>query len=590
MIPSILSGQVRAAIEEYLRTRYRITTPHFREIIEQFIQRGEAFKGAYLSLNLPFKQQASDRIFFPEFPPKYTWYSHQERAFERLESSDPQPTIVATGTGSGKTEAFLYPILEHCRTNPRAGIKAILIYPMNALATDQARRIAHLVDESSLKGNVTAGLYIGGRESKSHSRMTAESVITKRETMWKHPPDILMTNYKMLDYMLVRPRDSGIWRANEPDGLKFLVIDELHTFDGAQGTDLACLIRRLKHRLQSPDVCPIGTSATLGSDASSGIGQDPKIELCEFASALFDRTFTPDAIITEERQTAADFTGDVVAKWSSVPPATLLNNPADFTDSDQYIAYEFSAWFDEPPPDHANDPGWRRALGGKLMQHVLLQNLVKIVGTRTIELRALAGMLFPPTTPQPERVLVSLLALVSHARHPQIKDAPLLGIRVQTWARELRRMVVSVSSSPRLVWNDDLADAKSSQYLPLVACDNCGAAGWLSRSDRPDEILTTEGRPIYTEFFAGGSGVRILYPEKDSLADGLVSKQLCTRCMKLHQPSVTQCLNCLQADAWLDVAVFVPKDTKDGKVRFRNRCVFCRQRGRIVILGPKMPA
>ena len=66
------------------------------------------------------------------------------------------------------------------------------------------------------------------------------------------PPDILLTNYKMLDYLLVRPRDARLWRLNEPDTLRYLVVDELHTFDGAQGADLACLIRRIKERVKTP--------------------------------------------------------------------------------------------------------------------------------------------------------------------------------------------------------------------------------------------------------------------------------------------------------------------------------------------------
>jgi DEAD/DEAH box helicase domain-containing protein len=96
--------------------------------------------------------------------------------------------------------------------------------------------------------------------------MAAGSVITDRETL-RRAPDILLTNYKMLDYLLIRPRDRKLWEKNTPTTLRYVVVDELHTFDGAQGTDLALLLRRLRARLQTPEghlVCA-GTSATLGA-------------------------------------------------------------------------------------------------------------------------------------------------------------------------------------------------------------------------------------------------------------------------------------------------------------------------------------
>src|SRR5688572_8285992 len=95
------------------------------------------------------------------------------------------------------------------------------------------------------------GLYVGGRGDTSPV-MTKTSVITDRDAMRKAPPDVLLTNYKMLDYLLVRPRDRALWEHNAPDTLRYVVVDELHTFDGAQGTDLALLLRRLRARLGTP--------------------------------------------------------------------------------------------------------------------------------------------------------------------------------------------------------------------------------------------------------------------------------------------------------------------------------------------------
>jgi DEAD/DEAH box helicase domain-containing protein len=253
MIPSVIGAQVRRGIVEFLRTTFPITNPYFDRALDELLDRpGEVFRGPYVTLRLPFTAAVAYRSFFPEaLPTSFRPYRHQEQAWERLAWRTGKSTIVATGTGSGKTECFLYPILDYCyeHRNER-GIKAV-IYPMNALATDQAGRMAEAIFRiDTLQRRVTAGLYVGEQVASPSTGMTESKVITQRETMRDYPPDILLTNYKMLDYLLLRPKDRGLWHENGPETLRYLVVDELHTFDGAQGADVACLIRRLK---RSPD-------------------------------------------------------------------------------------------------------------------------------------------------------------------------------------------------------------------------------------------------------------------------------------------------------------------------------------------------
>ena len=133
------------------------------------------------------------------------------QAWRRLSSLDrePQPTLVTTGTGSGKTEAFLIPVLDHCRRAKQAGkrgVKAVLLYPMNALATDQAMRINDFLTRPELK-DVTAGLYIGEAPDTTYPR-----VLTERSEIRSQRPDILITNYKMLDLLLQRGEDLALWQ------------------------------------------------------------------------------------------------------------------------------------------------------------------------------------------------------------------------------------------------------------------------------------------------------------------------------------------------------------------------------------------
>ena len=269
ILPLTLTEQAKTAVEEVLRASYRPSTSAFSNLIHYFVQESDnLFRGPYLSLDLPYTSADTREKPFPAIRLDHTPYAHQLEAFQRLQPDAPRSTIIATGTGSGKTECFQLPILDWCYQHAdQPGIKAIVIYPMNALAEDQARRIATRIWNSwELQGRVTAGMYADAEPQDASPYMLEDDVIRSRQAMHETPPDILLTNYRMLDSLLVRPERKGLWEQNTPETLRFLVVDELHTFDGAQGTDLACLIRRLKDRLAVPkgSLCCIGTSATLG--------------------------------------------------------------------------------------------------------------------------------------------------------------------------------------------------------------------------------------------------------------------------------------------------------------------------------------
>ena len=143
MIPSALSSELQQGMADFLRASFWSNVPGFDRLIDDLIETpGGLMRGPYLSLKLPFKRGAVGPEFFEQVPMAWPPHAHQERGFERLSGETLQHTLVATGTGSGKTETFLIPILAECaRRVGTRGIKAILIYPMNALATDQARRL-----------------------------------------------------------------------------------------------------------------------------------------------------------------------------------------------------------------------------------------------------------------------------------------------------------------------------------------------------------------------------------------------------------------------------------------------------------------
>ncbi|MBF1258997.1 MAG: DEAD/DEAH box helicase, partial [Lautropia mirabilis] len=507
MQPLILADQLTRGVADFLRAAFPSSTPGFDGLLERFLARpGNLFKGPYLTLPLPFRTQADPgKPFFSWLPDGFRPYAHQARAFKRLSGDHAASTLVATGTGSGKTECFLYPILEHCRQQRQAGrkgIKAIILYPMNALATDQASRLARLILSNAHLSGIRAGLYVGGdakadpadgstaSDKVQQLKNGAYSLITDRAVLRKDPPDILLTNYKMLDFLLIRAEDSPLWAHQQPDTQRYLVVDELHTFDGAQGTDLACLIRRLKGRLRTPPgqlVC-VGTSATLGSEGEEG--------LLAFAGQIFGERFQAagnssgsstegnDAIITEDRLPVAEYLQNLVVEYTQTPQQedeAILDPSSDAAGSPkEWLAAQVPLWFGEThrckTPNEVEDPLWRCKLADMLRGHFAFQNLLKDLERLTSRSVPVEQVLQTLTSRLPAGSssrfaslwLGSLLALVAHARTARggtparqvagpesasqsvagtgkaIETTFFLQVKVEIWLRELRRMVASL--------------------------------------------------------------------------------------------------------------------------------------------------
>jgi len=184
-------------------------------------------------------------------------YKHQEEAIQAIEAGE--PTVVATGTGSGKTEAFLIPILAHCLSSVSPGIKAILLYPMNALANDQVIRLSAYMEETDL----TFGIFTGETPQEEPENVPdgMPNRLWSRSRMCDSPPDILITNYVMLDRLLVDSRWRSIIKGCQ-GSLKYVVLDEIHSYRGTKATHIRFLLTRLRNQT-GVSIHPIGASATI---------------------------------------------------------------------------------------------------------------------------------------------------------------------------------------------------------------------------------------------------------------------------------------------------------------------------------------
>lgn len=599
MIPSVIASQVERGIKDFLRTTFPPSTPFFEGTLERlFEERDNLFKGPYISAKLPFRQGTLSRDFFESFTMKHTPFLHQERAFQRLTGESGQSTLISTGTGSGKTECFLYPILDHCyQHRGERGIKSLVIYPMNALANDQAKRIARLIAENDrLKGNVTAGLFVGqDPKGKGQMMMTDSMVITHKDTLRASPPDILLTNYKMLDYLLIRPVDFPLWKNNAPGTLRYLVVDEIHTFDGAQGTDLACLIRRLKARVKAPagHVCCVGTSATLG-------GQDNTDELRRYAEQIFDESFDEDSVITENRLTPAEFLGTTseVIHAQIGPDAARQLSPDQFTEWTSFIQQQYVFWFGEEVEDPSNR-AWAIGLGKTLRQHAFFRNLIRVLGNEARSLKEVAAGLqkIDPELKDVElafieRLVESLLALTSVAqRLPEEGEGslPFLNVRIQVWMRELRRVVAEVERDPTLRFSDDLKPEQVENHLPLIHCRECGAMGWGVVKHKYDHAFAHDLQAFYRAFFGYSPTLHFVFPE--ALAKGPhqgFDHYICGHCLHAGIGEIPgSCPSCGAADALIQAHVLNDRVKTGNRVQGTHTCPFCESYESLTIVGSR---
>lgn len=278
--------------------------PRVNQLVTEELAEGKQWPEPWLSLNPMFAaggsidQLVAEDLLHPEcskiFRPKanvtdvgtspITLHRHQREAIETARSG--KSYVLTTGTGSGKSLAYIIPIVDRVlRQERRPGVKAIIVYPMNALANSQVGELEKFL----LYG------YGEGHEPVTFARYTGQEQGEKREAILRNPPDILLTNYVMLELMLTRPEERRKL-VGAAKGLQFLVLDELHTYRGRQGADVAMLVRRVRDACQSPDLQCVGTSATM---ASAGTEADRRRVVAEVASNLFGTQVTADRVIGE---------------------------------------------------------------------------------------------------------------------------------------------------------------------------------------------------------------------------------------------------------------------------------------------------
>ncbi|AGI67589.1 ATP-dependent helicase [Octadecabacter antarcticus 307] len=424
-------------------------------------------------------------------------HAHQEKALLRDDNF-----LVATGTGSGKTESFLFPMVDQILKDGdlgRPGVRAILIYPLNALASDQHHRIAQLLFRDLGNPGITLGRYTGQvasnskRESeKTYLRSTPTFIdafgddaeipdewLLSREEMRDQPPHILITNYAMLEHILLLPTNRRLLQNAD---LKFIVLDEIHTYAGAQAIEVAFLLRRLKAHLGVPEdrLRCIGTSASLD--------EGRKAELADFASRLFGESFNGElSVITSKHKLHLSLSdtprpsGLTAAGWKRAGDLAVAVKVAEQEGREmEPEGWNYEAEFNKVP--QLSLPSVDGAIGDKLIDLLGQFEEVSIIARKlhagAVPFEILAREVFPDAGDEAGDALSGLIAIGVLAVSENAAVFPLLPARYHLISRAPDRVAVSFEKGKpeqigEIVIGAETDDNDKPAYEMFV-CRNCG--------------------------------------------------------------------------------------------------------------------
>jgi hypothetical protein len=329
-----LQDEVINDYRRYIESFLKIRDPRVQAFVDQELERGQLWPDPLVQLNPAYKfgSTVTELVqrgvlhrdcnhYFCKDGNFFRFYYHQEQAF--LAAQRQEPYVLTTGTGSGKSMTYVVPIFDDLLRHPEIkGVRAILVYPMNALINSQKDEFDKFL-----------------KPPNSHIRVeqyTEQESLTKKTEIQNNPPQILLTNYVMLELMLSRTHEDKL--VGSPN-LKFLVLDELHTYRGRQGADVALLIRKLRQRCAQDFLC-IGTSAAMSTAGSRTCRRQT---VAGVASKLFGVRVKPENVIDEtlERSIQRPYPDD--AELRSI----LTGLPAESEQTlEAFIAHPLSAWIE----------------------------------------------------------------------------------------------------------------------------------------------------------------------------------------------------------------------------------------------------
>ncbi len=669
--------QPRQDFIRYLLTAYPLRDPHLRYGFKQLLeQRGTVWQEPYLEGSQPYRPGNSvtklvnqgvlhsdmTTLFTPSDRPLY---EHQEKAVKTVVQQQ-QNIVVATGTGSGKTECFLLPMLDILLKEGAnlsiPGVRSLILYPMNALVNDQVKRLRKLLCRQQTT-KIRFGFYTSRTEVKkdkaiealaeefaAYERKELQELFTEaeikdlnlstreklideaiektrkiqclsREEIWEEPPHILITNYSMLEHMLIRPVERIKIFAASVSTFKMLVVDEAHTYNGSTGSEVSMLLERLKVAVgveKTGQIRCIATSASLGNASVDS-------QVLQFAEKFFGESFSQ--VIRGDRVDAIERLGN---------PYTLLS---DFTDQEilEYLSIlelpaidaNLSHWLDQLRglvPAEQLQAAQSQAKGDihkflwfALKQHPILHRLINILSRQPqpwgqlTHSKELWGINLPINLDgtiddtDAKLALAHLLQLGTLARENP-EDLPLLPVRLHLLFRSLEGLYACINPDclgaacnpnyldqprryGRLYLNEKIiCDDCNSPVLELGSCYQCGQAYAFTQLNGSSKLQplprSNQGLRENPRIYTLTSGVLDSVTEEDEVGEA----------EEEQESSATKTFIFRQRDGWIGVpssekftsknfangefhlAWYPKKDDKDLHGCYLPRCAACGTR------------
>lgn len=598
MNPRTTTEKIVNDYKQYVSTILKVKDKEITRLAKEEVDHAGFVKGPYLETTLPFvegkslKQLVDDGLVSREFAKlgKHVHYDdwklriHQEQALNHI-IRDKRNMIVSTGTGSGKTECYLYPIFNELMREKEkgtldAGVRALLIFPMNALANDQQKKLRGLLAEYPY---ITFGRYTGetahnkinedieAAEKRLHEeydiqhqndteieqRKSIQNELMCREYMAENPPHILLTNYAMLEYMLLRPDTAAFFDTDKAKNWRFIVIDEAHTYKGAVGTEIAFLLRRLKeritHYMHDPFTC-IATSATLGNSGG-------KASLAKFASDLFGEPFDENDVIT-----------------------TVRDNRKPTAKERSFIPSEYVELKKEVKTKGESEKG--AFLYDHLVNDSRLFALYESLKDKPRDISEVADEVFSDakTHAESEKALIDLIELAAAAKKSEFESA-LLPARYHLFVRSLEGMFVEFYPKKR-VFLDRKEKYKDGSGIysvfEMANCQKCGQEYIIGKKiikDGKSYLVQTSSSEKPEFYFISDKEVKLEFDEDDSIDEksntsSLEKYRLCLACGRITPYTEKTIYDCCKSnDENKIVTVYNLKYT--GKGKESNFCPAC---------------
>lgn len=498
---------IESSYRRYIKTTFHTNVDTYNDQLSKAIDDYEFVKGPFLQIARRYAKSSTIRqlidcnLLSSEFrnlesadlPVDMRLYQHQCNALDNIISRD-RNTVVSTGTGSGKTESFLIPIINHLMrevengTIGDPGVRAMIIYPMNALVNDQIDRMAGIFENYP---SIRFGFFTGEtRELKDSedfenrfNRHPLDNEVYTREQLRSNPPHILITNYAMLEHILILPENSvEIFNPSNRHRWKYIVLDEVHTYGGAKGSEVSMLLKRVQTTIGSDRIRFILTSATLGS------GPEADREVAVFASNLTSQCFDESDVVRA-----------VIEPYNQ--PENLVDVPFDFYEKllSDYVA-------EIPVPEGACD-----VVNSDCKYWRIIEAFEAIEGG----VLSLDDLCSKTDISVPNLItIINVCAIVRDSNGNKMFDA-----RYHAFIRSLDGIYFTMAPSNRIslkkanTYHDDSLNDDFAQFI-LSTCYNCNSI-YVPGTVKENRLLNLDSSEVYDESGSGGSRELYLLCQED---------------------------------------------------------------------------